>query len=153
MLKIPARHDHVGSFLRPEYLLQARAQKAKGEINAEQLRAVEDKAITEIVRFQESVGLKAITDGEFRRTYFHIDFLEQLGGVATDIPVSVLNPDGTRALRSYALKDITRWQSSDRNLVIYTRTAVDLEERQMTLQGDSTTIRNTLDTLTCCCMQ
>ena len=40
MLKIPARHDHVGSFLRPEYLLQARAQKAKGEINAEQLRAV-----------------------------------------------------------------------------------------------------------------
>ena len=96
MLKIPARYDHVGSFLRPEYLLQARAQKAKGEINADQLRAVEDKAITEIVRFQESVGLKAITDGEFRRTYFHIDFLEQLGGVATDIPVSVLNPDGTQ---------------------------------------------------------
>jgi 5-methyltetrahydropteroyltriglutamate--homocysteine methyltransferase len=96
MLKIPARYDHVGSFLRPEYLLQARAQKAKGEISAEQLRAVEDKAITEIVRFQESVGLKAITDGEFRRTYFHIDFLEQLGGVATDIPVSVLNPDGTQ---------------------------------------------------------
>ena len=67
--------------------------------------------------------------------------------------MKVLNPDGTRALRSYALKDITRWQSSDRNLVIYTRTAVDLEERQMTLQGDSTTIRNTLDTLTGCCMQ
>ena len=93
---LPARYDHVGSCLRPDYLLQARAQKAKGEINAEQLRAVEDKAITEIVRFQESVGLKAITDGEFRRTYFHIDFLEQLGGVATDIPVSVLNPDGTQ---------------------------------------------------------
>jgi 5-methyltetrahydropteroyltriglutamate--homocysteine methyltransferase len=72
---LPARYDHVGSFLRPDYLLQARAQKAKGEINAEQLRAVEDKAITEIVRFQESVGLKAITDGEFRRTYFDIDVL------------------------------------------------------------------------------
>ena len=92
---LPARYDHVGSFLRPEYLLQARAQKAKGEISAEQLRAVEDKAITEIVRFQESVGLKAITDGEFRRTYFHIDFLDQLGGVKTDIPVTIKKPDGS----------------------------------------------------------
>ena len=45
---------------------------------------VEDKAITEIVQFQEDVGLKSITDGEFRRTYFHIDFLEQLGGVKTE---------------------------------------------------------------------
>jgi 5-methyltetrahydropteroyltriglutamate--homocysteine methyltransferase len=49
---------------------------------------VEDKAIAEIVKFQEDVGLKSITDGEFRRTYFHIDFLEQLGGVKTDIPVT-----------------------------------------------------------------
>jgi 5-methyltetrahydropteroyltriglutamate--homocysteine methyltransferase len=79
--QLPARYDHVGSFLRPQYLLEARDQKAKGLINAEQLRAVEDKAITEIVKFQESVGLKSITDGEFRRTYFHLDFLEQLGGV------------------------------------------------------------------------
>jgi 5-methyltetrahydropteroyltriglutamate--homocysteine methyltransferase len=78
---IPARYDHVGSFLRPQYLLEARTQKAKGEITPEQLRIVEDKAITEIVKFQESVGLKSITDGEFRRTYFHLDFLEQLGGV------------------------------------------------------------------------
>ncbi len=95
---LPARYDHVGSFLRPQYLLEAREQKAKGAITAEQLRLVEDKAITEIVKFQEDVGLKSITDGEFRRTYFHIDFLEQLGGVVTDIPVTVLNADNTKAL-------------------------------------------------------
>ncbi|NBS09375.1 MAG: 5-methyltetrahydropteroyltriglutamate--homocysteine S-methyltransferase [Betaproteobacteria bacterium] len=95
---IPARFDHVGSFLRPAYLLEAREQKAKGQINAEQLRAIEDKAITEIVKFQEDVGLKSITDGEFRRTYFHIDFLEQMGGVKTDIPVTIERPDGTQEL-------------------------------------------------------
>jgi 5-methyltetrahydropteroyltriglutamate--homocysteine methyltransferase len=97
-VQLPARYDHVGSFLRPAYLLEARDQKAKGQISAEQLRAVEDKAIAEIVQFQQDVGLKAITDGEFRRTYFHIDFLEQLGGVVTDIPLSVLQPDGTTHL-------------------------------------------------------
>ncbi len=95
MVKLPARYDHVGSFLRPAYLLEAREQKAKGQITPEQLRAVEDKAITEIVQFQQDVGLKAITDGEFRRTYFHIDFLEQLGGVVTDVPVAVTQPDGS----------------------------------------------------------
>ena len=93
--KLPARYDHVGSFLRPEYLLSARKQAQSGQITASQLRDIEDKAIKEIIDFQQSVGLQAITDGEYRRTYFHIDFLEQLGGVATDIPLSVLNPDGT----------------------------------------------------------
>ena len=94
----PFRADHVGSFLRPKFLLDAREQRAKGAITAEQLRAVEDQAITEIVRFQEDVGLQSITDGEFRRTYFHIDFLEQLGGVKTDIPVTIVRPDGTEEL-------------------------------------------------------
>jgi len=98
MMKLPARYDHVGSFLRPQYLLEAREQKAKGVITPAQLREVEDKAIAEIVKFQQDVGLKSITDGEFRRTYFHIDFLEQLGGVVTDIPLSVLQPDGTTHL-------------------------------------------------------
>jgi len=95
---LPARYDHVGSFLRPDYLLQARDQKAKGQITAEQLRSVEDRAITEFVRFQQDVGLKAITDGEFRRTYFHIDFLEQLGGVVTELPMAVVRPDGSTHL-------------------------------------------------------
>jgi 5-methyltetrahydropteroyltriglutamate--homocysteine methyltransferase len=94
----PFRADHVGSFLRPSYLLQAREQAAKGEISREQLRAVEDKAIAEIVKFQQDCGLKSITDGEYRRTYFHIDFLEQLGGVKTDIPVTIRKPDGTEEL-------------------------------------------------------
>ncbi|HVR51450.1 MAG TPA: 5-methyltetrahydropteroyltriglutamate--homocysteine S-methyltransferase [Pseudorhodoferax sp.] len=98
MHALPARYDHVGSFLRPAYLLQAREQQAKGQITAEQLRRVEDRAITEIVQFQQDVGLKSITDGEFRRTYFHIDFLEQLGGVKTDIPVTVKKPDGSEEL-------------------------------------------------------
>lgn len=98
MHSLPARYDHVGSFLRPKFLLDAREQKARGEITAEQLRQVEDKAIAEIVAFQQDVGLKSITDGEFRRTYFHIDFLEQLGGVKTDIPVTIKKPDGTEEL-------------------------------------------------------
>ncbi|MBP6901116.1 MAG: 5-methyltetrahydropteroyltriglutamate--homocysteine S-methyltransferase [Burkholderiaceae bacterium] len=104
----PFRADHVGSFLRPAYLLAAREAKAKGEITAEQLRAVEDKAITEIVQFQRDVGLQSITDGEFRRTYFHIDFLEQLGGVKTDIPVTIRKPDGTEELAPPVMRVIDK---------------------------------------------
>ena len=77
----PYRADHVGSFLRPQRLLEARERHARGEIAAEALRAVEDEAIREVVRRQEEVGLRGITDGEFRRTFFHVDFLEQLDGV------------------------------------------------------------------------
>ena len=104
----PFRADHVGSFLRPKFLLDAREQRAKGEITAEQLRAVEDKAITEIVKFQEDVGLQSITDGEFRRTYFHIDFLEQLGGVKTDIPVTIIKPDGSEELAPPVMRVIDK---------------------------------------------
>ncbi|MBI5256526.1 MAG: 5-methyltetrahydropteroyltriglutamate--homocysteine S-methyltransferase [Burkholderiales bacterium] len=104
----PFRADHVGSFLRPKYLLDAREQRARGEISAEQLRAVEDKAITEIVTFQRDVGLQSITDGEFRRTYFHIDFLEQLGGVKTDIPVTIKKPDGTEELAPPVMRVIDK---------------------------------------------
>src|SRR5688572_7546476 len=57
--RLPARHDHVGSFLRPDYLLEARTQRARGEISPAQLRRVEDRAIREIVRFQESIGMKS----------------------------------------------------------------------------------------------
>lgn len=92
------RADHIGSFLRPTYLLEAREQFAKGEIDAKQLRSVEDKAITEIVKFQEDVGLKTITDGEYRRTFFHIDFLRQIGGVDCDEPKAVEKADGSTEL-------------------------------------------------------
>ena len=87
----PFRADHVGSFLRPQPLLDARDRFKRGEIGAESLRAIEDDAIRDIVRVQEDLGLRGITDGEFRRTYFHIDFLEQLGGVKTDIPMDANN--------------------------------------------------------------
>jgi len=108
MVKLPARYDHVGSFLRPQYLLEARDQKAKGLISAQQLRAVEDKAITEIVKFQQDLGIKSITDGEFRRTYFHVDFLEQIGGVKTDIPVTIIKPDGTEELAPPVMRVIDK---------------------------------------------
>ncbi|HET7867493.1 MAG TPA: 5-methyltetrahydropteroyltriglutamate--homocysteine S-methyltransferase [Burkholderiaceae bacterium] len=94
----PFRADHVGSFLRPAYLLEARRQFAAGEISNLQLREVEDRAIAEVVHMQQDVGLQSITDGEFRRTYFHIDFLEQLGGVKTDVPVTIKKPDGSEEL-------------------------------------------------------
>ncbi len=77
----PFRADHVGSFLRPQQLLAAREQFRRKEISAAQLRSVEDDAIRGIVRQQEELGLRAVTDGEFRRTYFHVDFLTQLDGV------------------------------------------------------------------------
>ncbi len=80
-LNPPFRADQVGSLLRPLHLLEARDHFQKGNITKEQLREVEDEAIRDVVRKQENVGLKGITDGEFRRTYFHVDFLEKLSGV------------------------------------------------------------------------
>jgi 5-methyltetrahydropteroyltriglutamate--homocysteine methyltransferase len=77
----PFRADHVGSLLRPPELLAARAARADGRIGAEELREVEDAAIRDAVALQESVGLQSATDGEFRRTAWHMDFIYQLGGV------------------------------------------------------------------------
>jgi 5-methyltetrahydropteroyltriglutamate--homocysteine methyltransferase len=85
----PFRADHVGSFLRPQALLEARDQCKAGRIDAAQLRRVEDDAIRDIVTFQEDLGLRGITDGEFRRTYFHVDFLTQLAGVETKGGINV----------------------------------------------------------------
>src|SRR5882762_4459653 len=85
----PFRADHVGSFLRPKFLLDAREQHRTGVITADALRAVEDEAIRGIVKFQEDLGLHGITDGEYRRTYFHIDFLEQLDDVSTEGGITV----------------------------------------------------------------
>ncbi len=77
----PFRADHVGSFLRPQELLEARDKCQRGAISRAELRQAEDRAIRDIVRFQEDLDLQGVTDGEYRRTYFHIDFLEQLEGV------------------------------------------------------------------------
>ena len=74
----PFRYDVVGSFLRPEYLKDARAKFAEGKITEEQLKETEDKAIKELVEKEKEVGLQAVTDGEFRRRYWHLDFLADL---------------------------------------------------------------------------
>lgn len=77
----PYRHDFVGSFLRPERLKEARAKYQKNEISAEELKQIEDQEITELVKKQKAVGLKAVTDGEFRRSWWHLDFMWGLDGV------------------------------------------------------------------------
>lgn len=77
----PFRADHVGSLLRPIPLREARAARAAGTMTAEQLRAIEDTHIREVIAAQKNIGLKAVTDGEFRRAFWHFDFLAGLGGV------------------------------------------------------------------------
>lgn len=81
MRTLPFRADHVGSLLRTPEVRENRLRWKNGEIAAEELRAIEDKAIAETVRKLESTGMKSITDGEFRRDYFHLDFLKELAGV------------------------------------------------------------------------
>ena len=73
--KPPFRADHVGSLLRPQRLHDAREKRAKGEITDIDLRTVEDDCIREAIKGQENAGIKAITDGEFRRSAWHYDFL------------------------------------------------------------------------------
>jgi len=77
----PFRADHVGSLLRPPALIEARNRQRAGAISKNELRGIEDTHIRDVVKRQQDAGLKSITDGEFRRTFFHIDFLEQLEGV------------------------------------------------------------------------
>ncbi|MCZ7563292.1 MAG: 5-methyltetrahydropteroyltriglutamate--homocysteine S-methyltransferase [Burkholderiales bacterium] len=80
-MKPPFRADHVGSLLRPPQLVAARARHRRGELDAEGLRAVEDAAIRAAVARQEAIGLQGVTDGEYRRDWWHLDFLAQLEGV------------------------------------------------------------------------
>jgi 5-methyltetrahydropteroyltriglutamate--homocysteine methyltransferase len=80
--RAPFRADHVGSLLRPAALKAARQQSAKGEIDAAALKAIEDREIERVIEKQESIGLAAVTDGELRRSWWHLDFLWALGGVA-----------------------------------------------------------------------
>ncbi len=79
--KPPFRADHVGSLLRPAALKEARAGRARAEISAAELTAIEDREIERVIRRQEEVGLQSITDGEFRRSWWHLDFLWGLDGV------------------------------------------------------------------------
>ena len=81
LLKPPFRADVVGSYLRPDYLTEARAKFARGEINQQALTEIENKAITDLVHKQKAAGLHVITDGEFRRSWWHLDFMWGLNGV------------------------------------------------------------------------
>jgi 5-methyltetrahydropteroyltriglutamate--homocysteine methyltransferase len=94
----PFRADHVGSLLRPPQVHAARDDFAAGRIDAAQLRAIEDQAISEAVAMQEEIGLQSATDGEFRRATWHMDFIYQLGGISQapgHLAVKFRNPSGT----------------------------------------------------------
>lgn len=77
----PFRFDIVGSFLRPDYLKKARKDYSEGKINKEELKNIEDKAIIELIKKQKNIGLPVITDGEFRRSSWHLDFMWSFNGV------------------------------------------------------------------------
>lgn len=79
--KGPFRYDVVGSFLRSDSVKKARQEVEAGTLSKAELRKVEDEAIRDLIDKEVNVGLKAVTDGEFRRAYWHLDFLEQLVGV------------------------------------------------------------------------
>ena len=102
----PFRADHVGSLLRPPELLRARDDAAAGRISPEELRAVENDAIRTAVRMQENVGLRAATDGEFRRSSWHMDFIYALDGISTaddKVKVSFHNAQGDIEFMAAAL--------------------------------------------------
>ncbi len=82
-MKPPFRADQVGSLLRPKELAEARKNFKQGKLDAKTLKEVEDRSIREAVSKQEAVGLQSVTDGEFRRDWWHLDFMAQLDGVAT----------------------------------------------------------------------
>lgn len=93
----PFRADHVGSLLRPRYLLEARAQAKEGALEPAALAEIEDRAIREVIALQQDVGLKGVTDGEFRRSSWHMDFIYEIGGidkVASDLKVQFHNEAG-----------------------------------------------------------
>ncbi|OCK82290.1 UROD/MetE-like protein [Lepidopterella palustris CBS 459.81] len=88
------RADHVGSFLRPKAILEARDKAAHQQSTPEDLRKVEDKYIANIVHKQLDAGLRSITDGEFRRAYFHLDFLQHLSGIEIQGQTGTIRPHG-----------------------------------------------------------
>ena len=106
-LSPPFRADLVGSFLRPPELLDARKAFAEKRIDAGELKGIEDVAIRDVVALQEELGFQAATDGEFRRTSWHMDFIYQLGGITrTDeqLQVAFMNNEGTTSFTSAALR-------------------------------------------------
>jgi len=115
-LSPPFRADHVGSFLRPPELMAARKQFADGAIDAQALKNAEDTAIRDVVALQEEIGFQSATDGEFRRTSWHMDFIYQLGGItrtSEQLQVAFKNAEGTTSFTSAALKVSDRVKIDD----------------------------------------
>jgi 5-methyltetrahydropteroyltriglutamate--homocysteine methyltransferase len=94
----PFRADHVGSLLRPAALHAARTARQRGEITEEALKEIEDREIRAAIRKQEQIGLKAVTDGEYRRAMWHFDFLEGLDGVESFVPAQGIQFSGGIAI-------------------------------------------------------
>lgn len=92
--KPPYRADHVGSLIRPDRLLQARKQRDQGVIDTARLREIEDECIREVVRLQETAGLRSVTDGEFRRRVWYADFLTGFDNVSAAGPMLEVSVDG-----------------------------------------------------------
>ncbi|WP_240374087.1 5-methyltetrahydropteroyltriglutamate--homocysteine S-methyltransferase [Bacillus piscicola] len=102
--KGPFRADHVGSFLRPQALKEAREAYQNADISLEDLRAVEDKEIEKLVQKQKEIGLSSVTDGEFRRKWWHLDFIQSLNGIKTfDIDASGLFHGAMKKATVYAV--------------------------------------------------
>ena len=102
MNKPPFRADHVGSLLRPPALLEARQKKRAGEIDDAAFREVQQRCVREVVARQEALGLAVVTDGEFTRDWWHIDFLDALEGVdavAGDAMVKFQGPEQPLTLK------------------------------------------------------
>jgi 5-methyltetrahydropteroyltriglutamate--homocysteine methyltransferase len=110
-MRPPYRADHVGSLLRPRSVTRAREDHAAGRLKADELRAVEDEAIRDVVRQQEELGLQAATDGELRRGTWHMDFIDALGGIThadEQILVQFHNEAGTIEWRPAAMRVSSR---------------------------------------------
>ncbi|KAF2808205.1 methionine synthase-like protein [Mytilinidion resinicola] len=88
------RADHVGSFLRPAALLSVREKVATKQLPSSDLHALEDRCIADVVKKQLAAGLRSITDGEFRRAYFHLDFLQHFSGVSIQGQTGTIRPHG-----------------------------------------------------------
>ncbi len=99
--KPPFRADHVGSLLRPQELIAARHQLRNGEISQGELREIEDRAIREIVQFQESIGLQAVTDGEFRRGAFFSHFVKSVAGMTVKLTPFTFSNDAGDSVQAY----------------------------------------------------
>ncbi len=109
--QFPFRADHVGSLLRPAKLTEARAAHAQGRLPTSELHQIEDDAIAEAVRQQEAVGLPVVTDGEFRRAFWHLDFLTSFANVRRTAPKLVAQfhtHDGPIAMEAHGLEVVGR---------------------------------------------